>query len=103
MSPSYDEHQGPVVHSIVSLTSSLVVKMLTVLVSIISNSQVFLLKKMRVAFANAKATHFFPAKILSYMPYVMNKVLTLTNDMVSFEQLGPAVDSNENGLERNGH
>ena len=36
---------GPVVQSIVSLTSLLVVKMLTVLVSTISNSQVFLLKK----------------------------------------------------------
>ena len=38
-------YQGPVVQSIVRLTSSLVVKMLTVLVSTISNSQVFLLKK----------------------------------------------------------
>ena len=37
--------QGPVVQSIVSLTSLLVVKMLTVLVSTISNSQVFLLKE----------------------------------------------------------
>ena len=37
--------QGPVVQSAVSLTSSLVVKMLTVLVSTISNSYVFLLKK----------------------------------------------------------
>ena len=37
--------QGPVVQSIVSLTSSLVVKMLTHLVSTISNSQVFFLKK----------------------------------------------------------
>ena len=37
---------GPVVQSIVSLTSSLVVKMLTVLVSTISNSQVIVLKKM---------------------------------------------------------
>ena len=38
--------QGPVVQSILSLTSLLVVKMLTVLVSTISsNSQVFLLKK----------------------------------------------------------
>ena len=36
---------GPVVQSIVSLTSWLVVKMLTILVSTISNSQVFLLKK----------------------------------------------------------
>ena len=37
--------QGPVVQSIVSLMSSLVVKMLTGLVSTISNSQVFLMKK----------------------------------------------------------
>ena len=36
---------GPVVQSIVSLTSLLGVKMLTVPVSTISNSQVFLLKK----------------------------------------------------------
>ena len=36
---------GPVVQSIVSLTSSLAVKMLTVLVSTISNSHVFLQKK----------------------------------------------------------
>ena len=41
---SYNE-QGPVVQSVVSSTSLLVVKMLTVLVSTISNSQVFLLKK----------------------------------------------------------
>ena len=35
--------------------------MLTALVSTVSNSQVFLLTKMQVAFANAnaKATHFF--------------------------------------------
>ena len=38
--------QGPVVQNIVGLMSSLVVKMLTVPVSTISNSQVFLLKKM---------------------------------------------------------
>ena len=36
---------GPVIQSIVSLTSLLVVKRLTVLVSTISNSQVFLMKK----------------------------------------------------------
>ena len=40
-----DSNQSPVVQSIISLTSSLVVKMLNVLVSTISNSQVFLLKK----------------------------------------------------------
>ena len=52
------------------------VKMLTVLVGTISNSQVFLLKKC-VAFANAKATHIFSAKILAYMPYLMIEVLTI--------------------------
>ena len=38
-------HLGPVVESVVRLTGSSVVKMLTVLVSTISISQVFLLKK----------------------------------------------------------
>ena len=32
---------------------------------------------MWVAFANAKATHIFSAKILAYMPYLMIKVLTI--------------------------
>ena len=69
---------GPVVQSIVSLTDSLVVKMLTVLVSTISNSQVILLKKNVSSFANAKATHiFFSAKILAYVPYLIIKVLTI--------------------------
>ena len=39
------EVQDPVVQSIVSVTSLLVVKMLTILVSTLYNSQVFLLKK----------------------------------------------------------
>ena len=70
-------NQGPVVQSIISLMSLLVVKMLTLLVSTKSNSQVFSLKKMWVAFADAKATHIFSAKILAYMPYLMVKVLTI--------------------------
>ena len=41
----YKSHLDLVVQSIVSLMSSLVVKMLTVLVSTISYSQIFLLKK----------------------------------------------------------
>ena len=40
-----NQDKGPVIQSIVSLTSSLVLKILTILVSTISNSQVFLLKK----------------------------------------------------------
>ena len=69
--------QGPVVQSIIRLTSSLVVQMLAVPVSTISNSQVFLLKKMCVAFAKAKAIHIFSAKILVQMPYLMIKVLMI--------------------------
>ena len=64
------------------------VKTLTVLVSTISNSQVFLLKNV-----NAKATHIFQQKILSYTVYATFNDQsfndTLTNDIVSFEQLGP--------------
>ena len=40
-----DRYLGPVIQSIFSLTSSLAVKMLAVLISTISNSHVFLLKK----------------------------------------------------------
>ena len=50
------------------------VKMLTVLVSTISDSQVFFAEKN----ANAKATHiFFAAKIVAYMPYLIIKDLTI--------------------------
>ena len=47
--------------------------MLTVLVSTISYSQVFLLKNVS-SFCNAKVTQIFSAKILAYMPYLMIKV-----------------------------
>ena len=49
---------------------------------------------MWVAFANAKATHIFSAKILVYMTYLMFNVFndTLTNHIVSFEQLGPGIE-----------
>ena len=70
------DKQGPVVQSIVSSTSLLVVKMLTILVSAVSNS-VILAEKMWVAFANAKATHIFSAKILAYMLYLMIEDLTV--------------------------
>ena len=82
-------YQGPVVQSVVSLMSSLVVKILTALVSTISNSQVFLLKNVS---SFCKASHIFSAKIIAYMPYLMiifND--TLTNDIVSFEQLSPVL------------
>ena len=78
--------QNPVVKSIVSLTSSLVLKMLAVLVSTISNSQVFLLKKNVSSFCS----HFFCKNISIYAIFndeTFND--TFTNDSVSFEQLAP--------------
>ena len=68
------------------------VKMLTFLVSTISSSQDFLLKKMWVAFANAKAIHFFSKNISIYAisnDQSFNEILA--NDIVSIEQLGPAL------------
>ena len=79
--------QGPVVQSVVSLSNTLVVKILTVLLSTISHSQVFLLKKMWVAFAKLL---FFSKNISVYAIFNdQNFNNTLTNDIVSFEQLAP--------------
>ena len=70
--------QDPVFQSVISLTSSLVVKMSTVVVSTISNSQIFLLKKNVSSFCKCKTySHCFSAKLLAYMPYLMIKVLTI--------------------------
>ena len=46
---------------------------------------------MWVAFANAKATHIFLAKILAYNAIFNDQSFNdmLTNDIISFEQLGP--------------
>ena len=85
----YADVQGPVVQSIVSLTSSLVVKILTVLASTISNSQVFLLKNVR-SFCKCKSySHFFSKNIsISAICNDQHFNDTLTNNIVSFEQLG---------------
>ena len=78
---------GQVVQSIVSLTSSLMVQMLPVLVSTISNSQVFLLKKM--------CSHFF-SKNISIFAIFNDQIFndTLSNNIISFEQLSPGYSSN---------
>ena len=79
------QDQGPVVQSIVSLKSSLVVKFLTVLVSTISNSQVFLLKNAS-SFCKCKSYSHFFSKNISYMPYLMIKVLTTSLDLNNWAQ-----------------
>ena len=81
------------------------VKMLTVLVSIISNSQVhvFFDEKMCVAFANAKATHIF-SEFFFFNVYAISDDQsfndTLTNDIVSFEQLGQECHNHKAQLPR---
>ena len=84
--PGGVKNQGPLVQSIVNLTSSLVIKMLNVLVSTISNSQVFLLKK-----CECKSYSYFFSKNISICSIFNDQSFNdaLTNDIVSFEQLGP--------------
>ena len=72
----YSTNQGPVVQSIISLTSSLVVKMLTVLVNTISNSQV-----LKFFSKNINVYAIFNDQSFDDM---------LNNDIVSFEQPGQA-------------
>ena len=54
--------QSPVIQSVVSLPSSLVVKMLTVLVSTVSISQAFLLKNVSSFCICKSYSHFFQQK-----------------------------------------
>ena len=78
------KQQGPVVQSIISLASLLVVKKFTVLVTTISNSQIFLLEKKNLS-------SFFSAKMLAYNYAIVNDQSfngLFTNNIVSFEQLG---------------
>ena len=84
--------QGPVVQSINSLTSSLMVKMLPVLVRTISNSQVFLLKNVSsFCFCKCKSySHFFSKTTCLYAIFNDQSFNdTLIYAIVSFEHLGP--------------
>ena len=77
------------------------VKMLTVLVSTIPNSQVFLLKKCEQLLQMQSYSHFFSKNIRIYAIFndqIFNN--TLTNDIVSFEQLGPGKFSQRKKLIR---
>ena len=79
-----ENHRGPVVQSVVSLTSSLRVISLTVLADSIYNILIF--------FAENCDSHFFSKKfkhICISLNVKFNE--SLTNDVVSFEQLGPRV------------
>ena len=70
-----NNHQGPVVQSIVSLTKSLVNDSLSLLVCLKSSVLIFFAEKMRGAFT-AKAPHIFSAKNGSVFMYNMFEILT---------------------------
>ena len=73
---------GPVVQSVVSLTSSLRVISLTILADSIYNILIF--------FAGKSYSHFFSKKFQHICVSLdVNFNESLTNDIVSFEQLGP--------------
>ena len=81
--------QGLVVQSVVSLTSSLKVIPLTVLADLIHNNLIFFCWKNVSSFCTAKAENF---SIFAYIVSLdVNFNESLTDDIVSFEQLGPAV------------
>ena len=83
--------QCPVVQSVVSLTTSLRVISLTVLADPIHNIVICFAEKNVSSFCTAKATHIFSAKHFRIFAYHWMHYFneSLTNDVVSFEQLGP--------------
>ena len=77
---------GPVVQSVVSLTSSLRVISLTVLADSINNILIFFAEKNVSSFYS----HFFSKKFQRICVSLdVNFNESLNNDVVSFEQLGP--------------
>ena len=83
---------GPAVQSVISLTSLLVVKMLIVLVSKYLIHSDFCWKNVS-SFCKCKSySHFFSKNISIYVIFNdQNFNNMLTNDVISFEQLGPDV------------
>ena len=80
------DNQGPVVQSVVSLTSSLRIISLTVLADSTYNILIFIAEK------NVSAYNFSAKKFQHICVSLdVNFNESLTNDVVSFEQLGPDV------------
>ena len=67
------DYQGPVVQSVISLTSSLRAISLTVLADSIHNILIFFAEKMWVAFAMQKLLTFFQQKISAYLHITLCK------------------------------
>ena len=62
-------HQGPVVQSIVSLTSSLRGQLIKCFTTLQPNTLIFFVETMREAFARQKLITFFQPKIMAYFRY----------------------------------
>ena len=69
-------HQGPVVQSIVSLTSSLRGQLVKCFMTLYPNSLIFLVEKMREAFALQKLLTFFQQKNIGVFQILMLEILT---------------------------
>ena len=83
---------GPVVQSIVSLTSSLRGHLIKCFRTLQPNTLIFFVEKMREAFAMQKLPTFFQQEIWHFSDInVCNFNKKLANDVVSFEQLGPEI------------
>ena len=65
--------QGPVVQSIVSLTSSLRGQLIMCFMTFYPNTLIFFVEKLREAFALQKLLTFFQQKILAYIRYYRMK------------------------------
>ena len=83
--------QDPVVQSIVSLTISLRHKFVKQISAKVTNTLLFFVEKNVRILCSAKDSHIFSTKNNSVFVILMFEILTetLTNDVVSFEQLGP--------------
>ena len=62
-------YQGPVVQSIVSLTSSLRGQLVKCFMTLLPNTPIFFAENMREAFALQKLLTFFQQKILAHLRY----------------------------------
>ena len=100
MKDNFLDTPGPSCSNVVSLTSSLRVISLTVLVDSIHNILIFFAEKMLVL---QKLLTFF-SKTFQHIcvSFGVNFNKSLTNDVVSFEQLGPGVLKRDNYIVHQG-
>ena len=79
---------GPVVQSIVSLTSLLRGQLVKCFTTLLLNTLIFFVEKMR-SFCTAKASRIFSTKNIGTFQILAFEILMLANDVVSFEHPGP--------------